>query len=105
EAHLGDADEAARARDAVAGRGERITHGVEQAEEHERRQHREQREQGAGLAPEERRPDEIEVFHDAARAASGAAAASTRVPLSRCRVWLAYSAALGSCVTMMMVLP
>src|SRR6185437_10734905 len=106
EAHLRDCEHAARALNTVPGGGERLAHGVEQAEQQERRHHREEREEGAGLAPEERRPDEIEVFHDPAWAAASAATTpSTRVPLSRCSVWVAYSAAFGSWVTITTVLP
>src|SRR5690606_21290486 len=59
------------------------------------RQHREDR---ARLAPPQSCPYQWKVLHDSA-------VASTRRPLSRWSVCVANSAALGSCVTMMMVLP
>ena len=68
--------------------------------------HRHQGQEGAGLAAEQRGPDQVQVFHGAR--SSGQAACdccSTSVPLSRCSVCDAYSAAFGSWVTMTMVLP
>src|SRR3546814_615114 len=117
-------------------------HAVEQAEQQERGQDRQQGQDGPGLAPEQFRPDQGQVFHRSllwlpplrrqGRVGEGClsdqfepwapppclplpsqgeeschacVACSTSVPLSRCSVWLAYSEALGSWVTMTMVLP
>ena len=87
--------------------GEGHAHGVEQAEQQEGRDHRQQGQRGARLLAEQAGPDELEIFHgDVPVGIQAVAAASfTSVPLSRCSWRRAYSAALGSWVTMTMVLP
>src|SRR6185437_11488815 len=92
------------AREAVAATGECHADRVEQAEQQERRDDRDQREDRPRLAPEQCAPYQVEIFHDMAPA-QAVCCCSTSVPLSRCRVCEAYSAALGSCVTITMVLP
>ena len=76
-------------------------HRIQQAEQQERRQHRQQREDRARLAPEQARP----------RPGAGTSCrrrlrrARPACPCPGAACDCAYSAAFGSCVTMMMVLP
>mmetsp|Transcript_44842 Transcript_44842/g.105634 ORF Transcript_44842/g.105634 Transcript_44842/m.105634 type:complete len:357 (+) Transcript_44842:977-2047(+) len=105
EAELGAGLQAPRAVGALARLVEADAYRVEQPEQQEGRDDGHQGQQGAALAPEQRGPDEVEVFHGASPQAAAASASVTRVPLSRCRVWLARAAARGSWVTITMVLP